>query len=387
MGGSLEDGLFEDLPEHPCPESRGTGRPRLRRAERCRIELRALSLDDLVAADHRVRLVWAFAEKLDLGPLYAAIEAVEGRPGHPPGDPRVLMSVWSYATTEGVGSARALAKLCREHVAFQWLCGGVGMKHETLSDFRLGHGALLERLLIDSFAALLNAGIARLDRVAQDGVRVRASAGAASFPEHPTMRGGSTLKECRRQAAAAVVRLAAESEDDPAAASRREAAARQGRERKATAGSPKIPAANDAIPAANDAIEETKREARASTTDPEAKVMKMADGGFRPADTVQFAADTRSGAVAGVSVDPGYRWTRGIGGQCRLGHGKDGAEERRPRGRLRPAAKRAPGRRRLCQTRRSRDCQSARKPDPRAASNFDPLNEAHSSGCLTASEP
>lgn len=317
MAGAGEDGLFDDLPEQACPEARGMGRPRLRRAERRQVELRALSLDDLVAADHRVRLVWAFAEKLDLGPLYAAIKAVEGRPGHPPADPRILMAVWLYATIEGVGSARALARLCREHVAFQWLCGGVGMSHKTLSDFRLGHGALLERLLIGSFAALLKAGIARLDRVAQDGVRVRASAGAASF------RRGSTLEDCRRRAEREVARLKAELEDDPAAASRREAAARQRaaadrlrrveaalaaaerleaarreRERKAAAkaDAPKQPATKDAA-------KEKKREARASTTDPEAKVMKMADGGFRPAYNVQFAADTGSGAVAGVSVD------------------------------------------------------------------------------------
>ena len=317
MAGADADGLFDDLPEQLCPEPCGMGLPRLRRAERGQVELRALSLDDLVPSDHRVRLVWAFAEKLDLRPLYAAIKAVEGRPGHPPADPRVLMAIWLYATIEGVGSARALARLCREHVAFQWLCGGVSMNHKTLSDFRLDHGALLERLLTDSFAALLNAGIARLDRVAQDGVRVRASAGAASF------RRCSTLKDCRRQAEMEVARLKAELEDDPAAASRREAAARQRaaedrlrRVEKALAAAEKLDAAHQERerkaaakadepkePAAEDAARNKDREARASTTDPEAKVMKMADGGFRPAYNVQFAADTGSGAVAGVSVD------------------------------------------------------------------------------------
>lgn len=101
------NGLFEELAEQIAPDSGCGGRPRLRRAERGQVELRALRLDDLVPADHRVRLVWAFAEKLDLGPLYAVIKAVEGRPGHPPADPRVLMAVWLYATIDGVGSARA----------------------------------------------------------------------------------------------------------------------------------------------------------------------------------------------------------------------------------------------------------------------------------------
>lgn len=317
---ACENGLFEELAEQIAPVPGCGGRPRLRRAERGQVELRALSLDDLVPADHRVRLVWAFAEKLDLGPLYAAIKAVEGRPGHPPADPRVLMAAWLSATIDGVGSARALAGLCREHVAYQWLCGGVSMNHKTLADFRINHGALLERLLIDGFAALLKAGIASLDRVAQDGVRVRASAGAASF------RRCSTLKECRRQAEEHVLLLRAELEEDPAAANRRQAAAgrraaadRLRRVNEALAAAEKLDAVGKGLgrkaatnkgasppPGSNDkANEEPKRESRASTTDPEAKVMKMADGGFRPAYNVQFAADTRSGAVAGVAVDNG----------------------------------------------------------------------------------
>lgn len=160
------DGLFGALAERPATAGTRGGRPRLRRAERGQVELRALSLDDLVPAEHRVRLVWAFAERLDLAPLYAAIRSVEGGPGHPPADPRVLMALWLYATIEAVGSARRLARLCEEHVAFQWLCGGVSVNHKTLADFRVGHGALLERLLVDGFAALMAAGVARLDRVA-----------------------------------------------------------------------------------------------------------------------------------------------------------------------------------------------------------------------------
>jgi transposase len=214
------DGLFGALPEQAAPGERQGGRPRLRRAERGQVELRALSLDDLVPAEHRVRLVWAFAERLDLAPLYDAIRSVEGGPGHPPADPRVLTALWLYATIEGVGSARKLARLCAEHVAYQWLCGGVSVNHKTLADFRVGHGALLERLLVDGFAALIAAGVASLDRVAQDGMRVRASAGAASF------RRQSTLEKLRVEAAAEVARLAGEVEADPGAADRRERAAR-----------------------------------------------------------------------------------------------------------------------------------------------------------------
>ena len=320
MVSAMDRGLFHELPEHAPPEPAGGGRPRLRMAERRQVELRAVSLDQLVAADHRVRLVWGFVEGLELAPLYAEIKAVEGRPGHPPADPRILVALWLYATVEGIGSARALARLCAEHLAFQWLCGGVGMNHKTLSDFRVGHGAVLEGLLVDSFAALLKTGVASLDRVAQDGLRVRASAGAASFRRH------ATLQACHRRAKREVARLRREIAADPGAASRRQAAARvaaaEDRERRvgealaiteALAAEQHQRARARAERAAKTAetdgggdpgtAPEPEKEPRASTTDAQARVMKMADGGFRPAYNVQFAADTQSGAVAGVSVD------------------------------------------------------------------------------------
>ena len=185
LGG--EAGLFTALPEQAAPERVGCGLPRLRCAERDQLEWRLVSLDGLLAEDHRVRLVWGFAEGLDLTPLLAPIKAVAGRPGHPSADPRILLALWLYATVEGIGSARAVARCCEEHIAFQWLCGGVGMNAKTLADFRVDHGAVLERLLVDSFTALLRTGVASLDRVAQDGMRVRAAAGAASFRRPSTL--------------------------------------------------------------------------------------------------------------------------------------------------------------------------------------------------------
>ena len=328
MVSAMERALFDELPEQAAPERSGGACPRLRLPERRQVELRALSLDDLVSADHRVRLVWRFVEGLDLSPLYADIKALEGRPGHPPADPRLLVALWLLATVERIGSARQVARLCDQHLAYQWLCGGVGMNHKTLSDFRVAHGALLEGLLADSFAALLKAGAASLDRVAQDGMRVRASAGAASFRRH------STLKQCHEQAKQRVERLRGELDADPGAASRRQAAARkravadrERRVREALAITEALRAEQEArarkraeraakrgatagatggatgAEAAADKQAEPEKEPRASTTDAQARVMKMADGGFRPAYNVQFAADTKSGAVAGVALD------------------------------------------------------------------------------------
>ena len=161
--------LFEALPDQAAPERVGGGAPRLRQAERGQIEWRPFSLDELIPEDHRVRLVWQFVAELDLTLLLAAIKSVEGHAGHAAADPRILMALWLYATVKGIGSARELARLCEEHVAFRWLCGGVGMNAKTLADFRVDHGAVLERLLADSFTALVQAGVASLDRVAPDG--------------------------------------------------------------------------------------------------------------------------------------------------------------------------------------------------------------------------
>jgi transposase len=327
MASGNEDGLFALLVEQSAPEPVGGGLPRLRLAERDQIAWRPVSLDGLLADDHRVRLVWRFVEGLDLTALQATIKAVDGRPGHPPADPRILLALWLYATVEGIGSAREVARLCEEHIAFQWLCGGVGMNAETLADFRVDHGAVLERLLVDSFTAPVRAGVASLDRVAQDGVRVRASAGAASFRRH------STLQDCRRDAETALAALRAQVNTDPGAASRRQAAARQraaeDRERRVRAAlavseelhlqqqeQARLAAARAAKKAQRDAARNKRSEVaepagkkprvsepRASTTDAQARVMKMADGGFRPTYNIQLATDTKSTAIVGVSVD------------------------------------------------------------------------------------
>jgi transposase len=316
MPTDSKTGLFGILPEQ-VPAARPTGAPRLRKAERRQVGLRPISLEDLLPPDHRARFVWRFAERLDLSALYGAIKAVEGHPGHPPADPRILLALWLYATVEGVGSARELDRLCREHIGFEWLCGGVGMNHTTLADFRVAHGAVLERLLVDSFAAMLKTGHASLARVAQDGMRVRAAAGAASF------RRQASLERCRAEAAAEVARLRAELESDPGALSRRQAAARQraaaDRERRveaalAVAGqlAAKQPAdqrPHDEDPTqpedepAGEGAAKSPTEPRVSTTDAEARVMKMPDGGFRPAFNLGFASDPRSGMIAAVTLD------------------------------------------------------------------------------------
>jgi len=290
--------LFEMPVGEPAPppsdRAHEGGIPRMRCANRKQIGFRACALDDLLPDDHQARSVWKYVEGLDLTDLYNEIAAVEGRPGHPPADPRILFSLWLYATLRGVGSARELDRLCVDHVAYMWICGDVSMNYHTLSDFRTKHVDLLDRLLTESVASLLAEGLVTLDRVAQDGMKVRANAGAASF------RRKQTLEELLAEAKQQVEALRAELEADPGAAKDRQRAAR---ERAAAEREQRIRDALNQIPmieAAKKAADKAK--ARASTTDPDARTMKMADGGFRPAFNVQFATATDSQVITGATV-------------------------------------------------------------------------------------
>ena len=132
-----------------------------------------------------------------------------------------MMALWLWATVEGVGSARQLARLCEQHLAYRWLCGGVSMNYHTLSDFRVAHAAVLDRLLAGGVAALVAQGLVVLDVLAQDGLKVRAAAGAGSFLRR------ERLGKLAVAAKARVARLRAELEADPAAGDRRQRAAQQ----------------------------------------------------------------------------------------------------------------------------------------------------------------
>src|SRR5208282_736195 len=131
--------------------------------------------------DHPVRAIWAFATTLDLSELHARVKAREGVPGQAPPEPALMLALWLFATVEGVGSARQLNRLCDQHLAYRWLCGGVSMNYHTLSDFRVDHADVMEKLLARGVASLVAEGLVALDMLAQDGIKVRAAAGSGSF--------------------------------------------------------------------------------------------------------------------------------------------------------------------------------------------------------------
>lgn len=271
-----DEQLFEDLPEQERPQAEVRGAPRLRVPERDQIGMQVAALDDLVSEDHPVRAVWAFVEGLDLSALHDAIKAREGQPGHPPASPELMLALWLWATVDGVGSARQLDRLCRDHLAYRWLCGGVSMNYHSLSTFRIAHLTVLERLLAQGVASMVQAGLVSLDTLAQDGLRVRASAGASSF------RRRARLDDLLTKAQARVEQLRAEVETDPAAGNRRQQAAKErgARERKA-----QVVAAQERmkeLEAERERREKTnkkevakQKEPRASTTDADARVMKI----------------------------------------------------------------------------------------------------------------
>jgi len=287
----VEPAVEGDLARESSPR---IGRRRLRCAVRNQVEFQQCSLDELLPEDHEARTVWDYVCGLDLAELYERIQAVEGGPGQAPADPQILMALWLYATLRGVGSARELNRLCQCHTAYRWLCGGVSMNYHTLSDFRTQHVELLDRLLGESVAGLMAEGLVTLDRVAQDGMRVRAGAGAASFRRQPT------LEEALAQAEEQLRQLKQELDADPAASKNRSQAARQ---RAAEERAGRIRAALEQLPRIAKAKQPKDRDkARASTTDAESRVMKMADGGFRPAYNVQLATATDSQVITGVEM-------------------------------------------------------------------------------------
>jgi transposase len=252
------------------------------------------SLEAMLAEDHQARVVWEYVEGLDLGCLYESIRAVQGHCGRDAIDPRILMALWLYATLDGVGAARELGRLCEDHVAYQWICGGVSVNYHTLSDFRTGKADLLDRLLTRGVAGLMQEGLVTMKRVAQDGMRVRASAGTSSF------RRDKTLKRLEDEARQQVDALRKELRDDPGAATKRQQAAR---ERALRERQERIARARQVLPEVQAKKRPDKKDqARTSTTDPDARFTKMADGGIRPAVNVQFATDTQSQIITGADV-------------------------------------------------------------------------------------
>lgn len=298
--------LFQDLPEPSEAQvqqaraketrRRAQGSPRLLEPNRLQVELRASDLESLLAEDHRARLVWGYVVRQDLSKLIEVVKARGSNAGRAAIDPRILFALWLYATLDGVGSGREVTRLSQEHDAYRWICGGVSVNYHAVNDFRSGNAELMDELLTDNVATLAAAGAISLERVAQDGMRVRADAGAASF------RRQASLQEHLNEAGELVQALKKQAQADPGRAKRQAQAAKL---RAAQEREERIQAALEQLPE----VAATKKrnggkadQARASTTDADARVMKMGDGGFRPAFNVQFATTCEEQVIVGMDV-------------------------------------------------------------------------------------
>jgi transposase len=282
---------------------------RLRKAERLQLSMEPHCIDDLVGARHSVRTVMAVVEKLEVSGFCERIRAREGQAGRDATDPRLLVGLWLYGCTRGIGSARELARRCEESAPFRWLCGGVTLNHRLLSDFRIDHSDALDKLFTQVLATLVDKKLVRVSRISQDGVRVRVSAGSSSFRREERLQ--QLLEQARQQVME--LRKQLESPAESAAVTARQKAARK---RAAESRQQRLEQAIAQLPELKQKQAEAAQRAgkgkcgdqirakqpRVSTTDADTRVMKMANGGYSPGVNVQLATDTQSRAILGVEV-------------------------------------------------------------------------------------
>jgi len=279
-------------------------KPRLKVAIRNQVEVQIGTLDDYIAEDHKVRHVLNFVEQLDLSQILGKIKSIKSGPGAPAIDPKILLALWLYAFIEGIISARTINRYCKEHSAFKWLCGGVSVNEHTISDFRTIHGEAFSDLLTQSIGVLSHQGLITIDRVAQDGMKVRAHCGKSSFRRETTLKmhlkmakehvdflakSEHNSNDISKQAAAARKRVAEESVKKTAMAIQE---LHKVRNQKAV----------EAKKKGRSFTQKDKDDVRASKTDPQARNMKMPNSGFNPAYNVQFASESKSKAIIGVTV-------------------------------------------------------------------------------------
>ena len=338
----MQPGLFGEASndlrnQHPQQQAMAAinAAPRLLSPQRDQVELRPIDLDALLPADHPARSVWSFVNALDLQPLYAQVRSVTGRAGAPAIDPAMLVALWLWATIDGVGSAREIDRLCERDDVYRWICGGVTVNYHTLADFRTRHEAWLDAQLTRSIVSLMDRSLVKMEVVAQDGLRVRAWAKASSF------RRRDKLQRLHELAKAQLEALKGELDQDAGASTRRKQAARErsAREREqrvaqALATMDKITQAKPPKPSKRRGSRKQDEgktkdqgpqkeaskpngsnrvmpklvqtgEPRVSTTDPEVRVTKMGDGGWRPAFNVQIAADAETQLIVGIDVVSG----------------------------------------------------------------------------------
>lgn len=268
-------------------------KPRLKRINRQQLVMRAMDVERLVAEDHEVRAIWEFVGRIDLSRYYEDIEVKEGEAGRPAMDPRLMISLWLYAYSKGVGSAREVGRLCEADAAYQWLTGLEGVNYHTLSDFRVKHKEALDEFFTEGLGILSAEGLISLERVMHDGTKVKACAGSDTFRREERLR--VHLEAASKQVAEMGDPRTTE-EVNPRVAKARQRVVREKKERLE-----KALEELEAIRASKTSTQE-KKKVRVSLSDPEARIMKQSDGGYAPSFNVQVTTDAKEKVIVGVGV-------------------------------------------------------------------------------------
>lgn len=286
---------FEALPEgtykHPGIEEREP-KLRLKEINRSQLLLRPVDVENLVPPDHEVRAIWEMTGRIDLTPYYKDIKAVDGKAGSTAFDPRLLISIWVYSYSKGIGSAREISRRIGYDPAYQWLTGMEPINYHTLSDFRSMHEEALHELFVNILAVMESAGLIALENVMHDGVKVKASAGSDSFRREGTLK-------AHLEAAEEQVKRLEESPEEEADLKEQKARERAARERKDRV--EKALSELDKIRQTKSSLED-KKNARASMTDPDARIMKFSGGGYGPGYNVQISTDSANTIIIAADV-------------------------------------------------------------------------------------
>lgn len=269
-----------------------SGKPRVKAINRQQMMLRPTDVESLVEPDHPVRAIWELAGRLDLKRYYAKIDAYEGAAGRPAMDPQLMISLWVYAYSEGVSSARQISRLCEFHPAYQWLTGLEPVNYHTLSDFRVEHQDELRELFIQVLGVLSSEGLVTLQRVMHDGTKVKACASGKSFRREKRIR--AHLQMAREQ-----VKAMEELSEEEMSARIVKAKQRVVREKQE-----RLKLALEELEKIRESKKgpEAKREARVSMSDPEARIMKQSEGGYAPNYNVQISTDAEAGIIVGLGI-------------------------------------------------------------------------------------
>jgi transposase len=262
---------------------------RVKPVDRSQLTWQMLDVERLIEPDHPARAIWELVGRLKLDAFYAGIEAVEGSAGRTPWDPRLLVSLWIYGYSRGISSAREIARRCCYEPAFQWLCGLGEINYHTLSDFRVDHDESLRELFVQVLGVLSSEGLVSLERVMHDGTKIKACAGADSF------RREDRLKEHLEAARKQVEAMGDPREEEPAR--KRAAGGRAVNERQE-----RLEQALEEVKKIREAKRQDKEQARASQSDPQARIMKQSDGGYAPSYNVQLTTEASNRIIVGAGV-------------------------------------------------------------------------------------